>query len=162
MDTLDVVFLVIDYSVVPAWLLLALAPRWVWTERIVFSALIPVVLGVAYAVLLFGDDPGPQGASFFTLDGVMRIFTSRRTVIACWAHYLVFDLFVGGWQVRDARRLGIPHVLVLPSLVLTLLFGPVGLMLWLAVRGAMRRRWSLVETAAAVPAGGTETEGRGA
>jgi hypothetical protein len=146
MDTLDAVFLAINYSVVPAWALLAVAPRWRGTERVVFSGAIPLVLGIAYAVLLFGDDPGPQGSHFFTLDGVMRIFTSRRTVIACWAHYLIFDLFVGAWQVRDARRLGIPHPFVLPSLALTLLFGPVGLALWIAVRAALRRRFSLVET----------------
>lgn len=145
MDTLDLVFVVLDYSVVPAWLLLVFAPRWRWTERIVFSGLVPVLLGVAYTILLFGDQPGPQGAHFFSLDGVMRIFTSRQTVIACWVHYLVFDLFVGAWEVRDARRLEIPHLAVVPSLVLTLIFGPLGLLSWIAVRGVMRRRFSLVE-----------------
>jgi len=29
-----------------------------------------VLLGVPCALLLFGDQPGPQGANFFTLDGV--------------------------------------------------------------------------------------------
>ncbi|AKF02925.1 ABA4-like family protein [Sandaracinus amylolyticus] len=146
MDTLDYVFLALNYAVVPAWLLLVFAPRWRGTERIVFSGLVPVLLGIAYTILLFGDRPGPQGSHFFTLDGVMRIFTTRQTVIACWVHYLIFDLFVGAWEVRDARRLGIPHLAVVPSLVLTLMFGPVGLMSWIAVRGVMRRRFSLVET----------------
>ena len=96
-------------------------------------------------MLLFGDSPGPQGASFFTLEGVSRIFTTPRTIIACWVHYLIFDLFVGAWEVRDAQRLKIPHLAVVPSVVLTLLFGPVGLGSWLLVRGALRRRFDVVE-----------------
>jgi len=145
MDTLDLVFLVVNYSVLPAWILLIVAPRAAITDRVVHAGVIPIVLAIAYAVLLFGDQPGPQGASFFTLDGVMRIFTTRRTVIACWAHYLIFDLFVGAWIVRDARRLAIPHLAIVPSIGLTLMFGPVGLLSYLVLRGAMKRRLTLIE-----------------
>lgn len=146
--SLELIFALCNYGVLPAWLLLAFAPRWRGTERVVHSAVVPVLLAVAYAVLLFGDKPGPQGASFFTLDGVMRIFTTPRTVIACWLHYLIGDLFLGAWEVRDARRLGIPHPWVVPSLVLTLLFGPIGLASWLVLRAALRRKVSLVEASA--------------
>jgi hypothetical protein len=143
--SLEVIFVLCNYSVLPAWVLLAVAPRWKWTDKIVHSAVIPVLLAVAYAVLLFGDKPGPQGAHFFTLEGVMRIFTTPRTVIACWLHYLIGDLFLGAWEVRDARRLGVAHPWVVPSLVLTLLFGPIGLASWLVIRAAARRKLSLVE-----------------
>jgi hypothetical protein len=145
--SLEALFVVVNYSVVPAWLLLALAPRWIWTRRAVHSAYVPVFLAIAYAVILFGDRPGPEGASFFTLAGVCRIFTSPRTVIACWLHYLVGDLFLGAWEVRDAERLRIPHVWVVPSLALTLFFGPLGLASWLVVRMAVARRVSLDEQA---------------
>lgn len=53
---------------------------------------------------------------------------------AGWTHYLAFDLFIGGWEVRDARQRGIPHLLVVPVLVLTFLVGPAGLLLYLAIR----------------------------
>ena len=55
-------------------------------------------------------------------------------LLAGWTHYLAFDLFIGGWEVRDAQRRGIPHLLVVPALVLTFLFGPAGLLLYLAIR----------------------------
>ncbi|MCZ7683037.1 MAG: ABA4-like family protein [Sandaracinaceae bacterium] len=142
---LDLVFLVLNYSVLPAWLLLAFAPRSRVTARVVFSALVPALLGTAYGVLLFTDREGSPEGSFFTLDGVMAIFTSRQTVIAAWVHYLIFDLFVGAWEVRDAARRGVPHLLVVPCLVLTLMLGPLGLLAYLALRAAMKRTLTLVE-----------------
>lgn len=138
-------FALLNYSVLPAWLLLAALPRWKGTRWVVHSGAYPVVLGLAYAILLFTDQPGPQGASFWTLEGVTRIFTTPHTIIACWLHYLIFDLFVGSWIARDAQRLGIRHAFVLPSLVLTLMFGPVGLISWLGVRAVARRRFLLLE-----------------
>ncbi len=142
---LDLVFLVLNYSVVPAWLLLAFAPRWKWTARVVHSGFVPLLLGSAYALLLFSDRNGSPDGSFFTLDGVMAIFTSRQTVIAAWVHYLIFDLFVGAWQVRDAARRGVPHLWVVPCLVLTLMFGPVGLGSYLLLRLATKRTLTLRE-----------------
>lgn len=139
------VFAIANYSVLPAWLLLVALPRWKGTHLVVHSGLYPLVLGVAYAVLLFGDRPGPQGASFWDLEGVSRIFTTPRTIIACWIHYLIFDLFVGAWIARDAERIGIRHAFAIPSLVLTLMFGPVGLMSWLAIRAIAKRRLALAE-----------------
>lgn len=148
----ETIFQIANNSIVPAWLLLALAPRWRWTERIVHSVLPCALLTPLYVWLIFFDDPGPVGASFFSLEGVMNIFTTPRTVIGCWVHYLVFDLFVGAWEVRDARRLSIPHILVVPCLALTLAFGPVGYASYLLLRFAMRRRTTLCEDARRSPA----------
>jgi hypothetical protein len=145
--SLEIVFAICNYAIVPPWVMLVVAPRWTWTSRVVHGAMPFVLLSIAYAILLFGDRPGPQGAHFFSLDGVTRIFTTPRTIIACWVHYLVGDLFLGAWEARDAERLAIPHRYVIPSLVLTLLFAPVGLSSWLLVRAALRRRISLREEA---------------
>jgi hypothetical protein len=49
-------------------------------------------------------------------------------------HYLAFDLFIGGWELRDAQRRGVPHLLLLPCLGLTLMFGPLGLLVYFGVR----------------------------
>lgn len=155
---LDLVFLVVNYSVVPAWLLLALAPRWRATQRIVHSALVPLLLGTAYVLLLFTDANGSPEGSFFTLDGVMAIFTSRQTVIACWIHYLIFDLFVGAWEVRDAARRGIAHLWVVPCLGLTLMFGPLGLLAYLVLRVITTRTLTLDELAASPAQNAPEAE----
>ena len=59
--------------------------------------------------------------------------------MAGWIHYLAFDLFIGAWEVRDARRLGVPHMVVVPCLFFTLMAGPVGLALYFAMRAGTRR-----------------------
>ncbi len=69
----------------------------------------------------------------------MLLFTDRWLVLAGWVHYLAFDLFIGSWQVRDARRNRVPFVLVVPCLVLTFLFGPIGLLLYLLLAGVASR-----------------------
>ena len=79
----------------------------------------------------------------------MLLFTSPTAVLGGWIHYLVFDLFVGAWIVRDARRESINHWLTVPLLFITLMAGPAGLMLYLLLRLALRRTLTLVENPAA-------------
>ncbi len=71
-----------------------------------------------------------------SLDALARLFADRRALLAGWVHHLALDLFIGAFEVRDARRLGIPHLLVVPCLVLTFLPGPIGLLAYLGLRAA--------------------------
>jgi hypothetical protein len=141
----DVLYLIATYGVVPVWLLLVIAPHARLTMAIVHSAAMPLLLALAYGVLLFTDRAGDARSHMFTLDGVMAIFDRPQVVVAAWIHYLVFDLFVGAWEVRDAKRRGIEHVLVIPCLLLTFVFGPLGLATYLLLRFAKRKVFTLVE-----------------
>jgi hypothetical protein len=67
---------------------------------------------------------------------VARLFENPWMLLAGWTHYLAFDLWIGSWEVRDARAHRIPHWLVLPCLFLTFMFGPAGWLLYVIVRGA--------------------------
>lgn len=146
--TPDLAFSICNLGVLPAWLLLAVAPSWAWTERLVHAVWIPLVLGAVYlAAFATGPEP-PEGGDFSSLGGVMLLFTSPVAVLAGWVHYLAFDLFVGAWEVRDARRRGIAHLFVVPCLVLTLMLGPLGLMAYLVLRLWRTRTWTLEETVA--------------
>jgi hypothetical protein len=89
--------------------------------------------------MLFGYAPAPEGMEFRTLYGVMVGFSAPHVVVAGWIHYLIFDLFVGAWEARDAQRRGVPHLLVVPCLVATLFVGPIGLLLYVLVRFFGRR-----------------------
>ncbi|WP_298914619.1 ABA4-like family protein [uncultured Algimonas sp.] len=132
----------IHLAVLPGWVLLILAPRWRWTDRIVHSGLYPVLLGLAYVgflvcALIYGPDAG--AADFTTLEGIATIFAHPFGLLTAWVHYLVFDLFVGLWEARDARRRGMSHWALVPCLLLTFLAGPAGLLLYFA----LRRKWSI-------------------
>jgi hypothetical protein len=125
--------------VLPGWLLLVLLPRWKWTARLVCPVVIPLALACVYLWLVattFGRTPG----GFGSLAEVSQLFQNPRALLAGWIHYLAFDLFIGSWEVRDAQRIGLHHLLVVPCLVLTFLFGPVGLLLYFVLRASIRRK----------------------
>jgi len=129
----ETLFKVVSAAVVPGWLLLILAPRARITERVVHSGLLSLALAAAYLVLIAACYPGAEGG-FGSLAEVYRLFRSPYLLLAGWIHYLAFDLFVGAWEVRDAGGRGIPHLLVIPCLSLTFVFGPIGLIAYFAVR----------------------------
>jgi len=135
----DSLFIVCNGLIIPGWLLLMLAPRWKWTARFVSAVLLPLLLAALYVGLLVGHLGKAQGG-FGSLAQVLLFFQNPLLLLAGWIHYLAFDLFIGSWEVRDAQRYGIPHLVVVPCLVLTLLFGPAGLFLYFAVRFALRRQ----------------------
>lgn len=137
--SVESVFSAASTLVLPGWLLLVFAPRYKWTARLVAPVLIPALLGLVYLYLILTRFPGAEGG-YGSLAEVRRLFGDEALLLAGWIHYLAFDLFIGSWQVRDAQRLGLSHLLVVPCLVLTFLFGPVGLLLYLALRGTLRRK----------------------
>jgi hypothetical protein len=51
----------------------------------------------------------------------------------------VFDMVVGAWIARDAIRLGLPWPLRTIALLLTFLLGPVGFLLHVITRFALRQ-----------------------
>lgn len=147
------IFSLINLAALPAWLLLAVLPRSAVTRTVVHSGLYPIVLGVFYAVTLTMGiflGYGADGGNFNSAAGVSQIFSHPHGILIGWSHYLVFDLFVGAWMSRDAQRRGVPHLALIPCLFFTLMLGPVGLLMYVAVRLALRKGgWSLVETDAA-------------
>jgi hypothetical protein len=138
-------YLIFSWGVVPFWLLLVFAPKSVITQRVVHFGVLPMGLAVAYGLLLFTEPMTTPEADMMSLRGVMAIFDQPQTVVAAWLHYLIFDLFVGAWEVRDAARRSIPHLWVVPCLVLTFLFGPLGLLLYLGLRAVRGKGLALDE-----------------
>jgi len=135
---LERIFSLAGMLVMPCWILLAVAPRWPWTQRLV-TFIVPLLIAALYVWLLVAH-PMPKGGGFGSLAQVTVLFSSPHALLAGWIHYLAFDLFTGAWEARDAARLGISRWLVLPCLGLTFMFGPAGLALYLLVRLALRRR----------------------
>jgi len=136
--TADKIFSIANIIALLSWLVLLVAPRWTVTRKIVLSGAIPLLLSVTYLILIvlfFGKADG----GFDSLANVMKLFTNEWAVLAGWIHYLAFDLFVGSWEVKDAQARGISHWFVIPCLVLTFLFGPIGFLLYSILRFFMSK-----------------------
>ena len=136
---LEILFKIASYAIIPFWLLLILAPRWSWTQRLAHGPVVLLFLTPIYAYMLFGYGPAPDGVEFRSLYGVMQGFAVPHIVVAGWIHYLIFDLFVGAWMTRDAQRRGVSHFLVVPCLIATLMIGPLGLLFYVLVRFFSKR-----------------------
>lgn len=105
--TPELIFTYATYGVLPFWALLIFIPHLKLTDLIVHSVAAPLLLGVVYLWLFMDGAFNQNGASyadFFSLAGVMTLFSMKEAVVAGWVHYLVFDLFVGAWIGRDAQR----------------------------------------------------------
>lgn len=55
---------------------------------------------------------------------------TASTLLPAWVHYLAQDLFVARWMAGDACNKRIPRLAMLPVLVLALLLGPAGPLLY--------------------------------
>jgi hypothetical protein len=130
-------FEIVNTLVLPGWLLLIFAPRWRFTMPVAAVGL-PLTLAAIYGVLL-GQHWGETQGGFGSLAGVTQLFSNPYVLLAGWIHYLAFDLFIGAWEVRDAQSRKLPHLAVIPCLLLTFMFGPLGLLVYFV----LRRRISL-------------------
>ena len=121
------------------WLALVLSPLAPRLADRLAGLAIPALFAVLYTALIlahWADAPG----GFDSLANVMALFTDPPVALAGWVHYLAFDLFVGAWITRTARAEGIPHLLILPCLALTFLFGPAGFLAFLILRAGFTAR----------------------
>lgn len=134
-------FKLANLSVLPGWLLLVLAPISKLTKVVAHSYLYPALLGVLYLYLLCSSLGGDGGMD--TLENLKVSFARDEILVLGWVHYLVFDLFIGAWITRDASKNGILHIAIVPSLVLTLFAGPIGLLSYLIIRAITLRKLTL-------------------
>jgi Domain of unknown function (DUF4281) len=136
MKLLDMCYRIMSMLSLSAWALLIALPAWQHTLPAVLYLIVPL-LCVMYVYLLFFARPAgidkPQG-SFFTSRGVIALFKNPRAVMAGWTHFLVFDLMVALWIRGDAPLHGIGHAWLIPVYLLTLMFGPLGLLAYFVLR----------------------------
>ncbi len=109
-----------------------------WSDRIA-TYISPGLLSLAYMSLILAFWANAEGG-FDTLANVQLLFTQSEIAMAGWLHYLAFDLFMGAWIVREARKASISHWFIIPILPMTLLFGPIGFVLFLALKAGLSLR----------------------
>lgn len=133
--TLATLFGLSSLLVLPFWLLMILVPGWRWTERVIASPLVVVPAALLYALLVLPEIgvilPMVLSPDLKTVAGFLA--TEVGATIA-WVHFLAFDLFVGRWAYLDSCSRKLSPLLMAPILFATLMMGPIGLLLYFAVR----------------------------
>ena len=130
---LDLIFSAANALAMLGWIGLVVLPGRTWVVNGIVGVAIPALLATAYTGLIAAFWADADGG-FGSLADVHALFQTPGLLLAGWLHYLAFDLFVGAWEVRTARAEGIPHLFVVPALILTFMFGPAGLLLFLVLR----------------------------
>jgi len=128
------------------WLLLIILPRRPLATHFA-GVFIPLMLALMYLYLIATNLRGAEGG-FGSLADVAKLFARPELLLAGWIHYLCFDLFTGAWEVRDAQRHEIPHLVVIPCLLMTFMLGPIGLLFYMSIRSAKLRRLTVSDTVA--------------
>lgn len=132
-DRLQRAWSAVNYSTVPFWLAMIVAPRsrptgWLIERAAPLHATLSVVYTAALATAAVKAD---ERVDFAKLASVSRAFQQPEAMLAGWTHYISFDLFVGSWIWRRALAEGRSARL---SLMLTWWAGPAGLGLFAARR----------------------------
>ncbi|MFE6162976.1 ABA4-like family protein [Streptomyces sp. NPDC056486] len=130
------------YLAAPVWLLMIFAPGWRTTARITASPLTVVPILAVYTAMALPVFPELWAAvSRPDIDGFRELLVLANGAGAIWAQVIAWDLLIGQWMYREARRIGIHPLVTGPLLVLTILLSPFGLLLFLLLRAvpAMRR-----------------------
>lgn len=139
------VFALTNAIALAGWALLLLAPRRPLTLSLVLYAGVALLclIYTAMLVALLGGfvDPvrapgaGTAALADYSVRGLRALFASDRGVTVGWTHYLALDLFTGLWIARDADAKHVGRFVQAPTLLATFMAGPLGLLIWLVVRG---------------------------
>ena len=132
-------FQVANTIALTGWLALALSPIAPRLLALLGGIAMPLLLSGGYTAIVLAHWASGQGG-FDSLGAVAQLFENRWLLLAGWVHYLAFDLLLGAWQVRTARREGIAHLALLPCL---LAFAQPARLAALAPASQSGFRWSL-------------------
>lgn len=111
------------------WSILIVLPKWKITKWLIAYAAIPIFFSLLYAFFIVGFFNLP-GAGFGSIAKVRTLFSNDNLLLAGWIHYLAFDLLIGFHILKSAQSNAIAHLLVIPCLILTFMFGPCGYLLY--------------------------------
>lgn len=137
---LDALYGLTGMLIIVCWALLILHPdrssRWITVPKYA----VPTLFGLIYAGIMmagFFDSGGGYGS----IAAVRALFAHDDILLAGWLHYLAYDFFIGVWIAERADRIGLSRQIQALILVVAFMFPPMGLVLFLTTRAAIRHSW---------------------
>jgi Domain of unknown function (DUF4281) len=141
MTTPDLIFKLSNLLALVTWLALIVSPPGsAWTPALwrIAGRFVPLIFSVVYVALLITYWSGDGG--FGSIQEVQALFKNPGLLTAGWVHYLAWDVWLGVWIASRAAQLKLSHWLIVPVLLLTFMFGPAGLLAFVALRALLKRQ----------------------
>jgi hypothetical protein len=147
-NSLESSFKLANIFAMSGWLVLIVLPNWQYSENFILY-LSFILLAALYVFLLqkaMRTKPRANSNSrsdkshtedkpnFTNLRGVLALLKNPTGALAAWVHILAFDLMMGLYIHNEGAAANISHWYLLPCYLLTLIFGPIGVMLFLALK----------------------------
>ena len=147
--TLENIFLISNWGVIPFWLLLLFSPNSTFTRVFVHSIIIPLLLGAAYIFIAYqiylNNNIFDGFGLYLGIENLYAIFSDENFLLIFWLHFLSISLFVGAWIARDSTRYSIPKSLAAIPLLVTYFTGPLGILIYWIIRVFFAKKISLNE-----------------
>ena len=137
--TVENIYLWTNFGVLPFWLMLVILPNSKFTQILINSVILPLILSSAYIYILYQaillDEPIFDFFKLYSsLDDLYTIFATESFLLVFWLHFVSINLFLGSWVSRDGVKYNIPRGLVFTPLILIYFMGPLGLVLYWIIR----------------------------
>lgn len=128
------IFSAVNLLAMLMWILMIFLPNWKVTSLLIKYKVIPLSLSAIYVVYVIQGLLAGGMMDFSNLESVMALFTTEVAVLTGWIHYLAFDLIVGMWILDQNKQLKMNHLIIIPCLLATFIFGPLGFMLFMIIK----------------------------
>ncbi|HEX3150756.1 MAG TPA: ABA4-like family protein [Gemmataceae bacterium] len=138
----NTLFLIMSGLAGIGWVLLILiSPCWKNADKVVMSIIV-AIFGLAYGYFNFANLGDVGGlTAFMSYEGVQKVFANAGLQLAAWAHILGIDLLAGVWMYHNAKLCKVKHLVMIPIYLVTIMLGPVGVLLYLIVRALRTTHW---------------------
>ena len=137
--TIEILYFWVNLGVLPFWLILIFFPSSNINKFFVTSILPILLLSGAYIFALYKSylntyDFISNFGLYISISNLSNLFSNNLFLILFWIHFVSINLFIGGWMVRDSRKLLINKILVAFPLIITYLIGPLGVFIYWLIR----------------------------
>ena len=137
--TIETIYFYSNFVVLPFWIMLIFIPTFRITKILVYSIILPLILGSLYAYIIY------QGfllnnsflevfEIYLGIESLYTVFSNDIFLTFFWIHFLSLNLFLGTWTANDGVKYDIPKKLVFFPLFIIYFTGPVGLVLYWLIR----------------------------
>ncbi len=131
--SLNTIYMLVNAIALVGWASLFASAFFKVSVSCIAARIIPAALAICYSAMMLSALPF-KGGDFSSLSGLTSLFAQPQIALVGWVHYLAFDLFIGAWELQTAKRQHLPNVVVVPSMILTMVLGPLGLLVFFCLR----------------------------